>query len=207
MKKKVLYNNKWINLVELDNWYVCTDEVRTKNNNFVCVLPYAYAHNYAIGMDKMMPSIYLLRKEYNPAHDKYNLGLHRLGLSCITGQCETGSIKYHAVQELKEEGGYTIPADRFIYLGSCMPLKSSMANMHLFAVCIDTTDVPHKATGDGTKGEENAHPIWETKSTLLQCKDPYIHTAFLRLEKWISDELYRKDCKELEKNIIYAQVP
>ena len=78
--KKVLFENRWMNVVELDNWYVCTDEVRTSNNNFVCVLPFRHTHD---GVE------FLMRYEHNPAHGN-KPGV--MGLSCITGQCETGGI-------------------------------------------------------------------------------------------------------------------
>jgi len=169
MKKEILYANKWINVIKLDDWYVCTDEVRTKNNDFVCVLPYTITNS---GIKK-----YLLRMEHNPAHqEKGNV------LSVITGQCETGVVLYHAEQELKEEGGYTIESSRFISLGTCMPLKSSMAKMNMFAVQIFSNDIPHEAKGDGTIGENNSYPIWTDRTNVLECKDPYAQSALLRLE-------------------------
>ena len=188
MKKKILFKNKWINVIELDDWYICTDEVRTKNNDFVCVLPFY----------KVTPSRkeYLLRMEHNPAHESTGMTL-----SAITGQCETGVIKYHAQQELKEEGGYTVPISRLIYLGECSPFKSSMAKMHLFTVQIHKTDVAHDASGDGTRGEAGSFPIWQDKIGLIQCKDPYIHTALVRLEEWLYNKGSKKFYKECETNL------
>jgi hypothetical protein len=189
MHKKILYENKWINLVKLNDWYVCTDEVRTDNNNFVCVLPYATIKGRRLE--------YLLRMEKNPAHHPT-----KPLISAITGQCETGIVRYHAQMELKEEGGYSVPASRLIYLGDCNPFKSSMAKMHLFVAPIYKTDVPHKAEGDGTFGEQGSYPLWVEKICLLACKDPYIQTTLVRLEDWLYNKEHRAYYKELEaKNL------
>jgi len=174
-------------MVELDGWYVCTDEVRTKNNDFVFVLPY-------IRKTQELPHEYLLRVEYNPAHSNMK------EISCITGQCESGILRYHAQMELKEEGGYTVAPSRFQYLGSCNPLKSSMAKIHMFAVQIKKTDRQHPANGDGTFGEEGAYPLWcqRISSTVLMCKDPYLHTAQARLMQCLTDPSFKDSLDIIE---------
>jgi len=188
MEKEILYENRWMNMVKLEGWYVCTDEVRTMNNDFVFVLPYLKK------VQDPAPHEYLLRVEYNPAHSEYK------ETSCITGQCESGVVRYHAQMELKEEGGYTVPMKRLQYLGHCNPFKSSMAKIHMFAIEIKKTDKQHEASGDGTAGEEGAYPIWVPRdgNEILMCKDPYVHTAIMRLDRYLRDETFRNNLSTIE---------
>jgi len=173
MMKEVLFRNRWLNVVRLNDWYICTDEVRTNNNDFVCVLPWRWTGNTG-------EREFLLRHEHNPAHGDPE---GEQGLSCITGQCETGDVLHHAHEELKEEGGYSIDSNCFVELGFCRPLKSSMAKIWLYEVHVTSIDKQHKASGDGTMGEEGAYPVWVSREAVVSCKDPYIQTALIRLEE------------------------
>ena len=69
----------------------------------------------------------------------------------------------------------------FKLLGSCRPLKSSMAKMWLYAVQIFPSDKQCEASGDGTAAEEGAFPIWTSREDIIECKDPYVHTIVVRL--------------------------
>jgi hypothetical protein len=183
MSKQLLFKNEWLSTMLYNGWYVATEETRCRNT-LVCVLPYRRVSN---------KFEFLLRYEHNPAHESEDSDMKEYVPSAITGGCEKYNPKQHAVEELAEEGGYHMRAERMIFLGTCRPLKSSSCTMHIYAVSISALDVQTNASGDGTPGETGAWPDWVDEEELLRCKDPYIHTALLRLKYYLSMRPYERD--------------
>ena len=167
--RKVLYENKWLRTVELNNWYIASECPATKENKMVAVLPFKKYNN---------TNLFLARFELNPAHMIDNN--HQV--SIITGACETGNILYHAQQELLEEGGYHIPKQRFNYHGIVNPLKSSCIQMYLYSVEIFDNDKQYECKGDGSLNESKEYSRWVSHPTMINAKDPYIHSIMLRMK-------------------------
>jgi 8-oxo-dGTP pyrophosphatase MutT (NUDIX family) len=171
MKKQILFSNKWINVLKLDDWFVATEPATCYENTAVAVLPW---RNNKQAEKKQ----YLARFELNPAHlEKENE--HQL--SIITGACETENILFHAQQELIEEAGYHIAQKRFEFHGVVRPLKTSVTEMCLFSIEIKETDIQQEYHGDGTENEKKEFVKWVSYEDLIGAKDPYIHTILLRM--------------------------
>lgn len=119
MEKKILYNNKWLSLIELKDinkgikGYICSHETRC-NGKIVAILPYR-SNNEVFE--------YLLRNEITPCW-----GIQS-ELSSITGGWEGGDIKDDTVKELKEEGGYKINKSELIDLGESYASKDRKSNV------------------------------------------------------------------------------
>ena len=172
-KRKVLFDNKWLRVVELDGWFVASEPAASKNNMAVAVLPYYYYSNPNTGKYSYE---FLSRFELNPAH----MTNTKHQLSVITGACETGNPLYHAKMELLEEGGYDIPEDRFKFLGVVCPLKASSTKLHLYTVRIYGKDKQIVANGDGGEHEKKEYAQWVSREEMITCKDPYVHTIMMR---------------------------
>jgi len=170
MKKQILFNNKWINVIEINNWFIATEPTSCYKSRSVAVLPYRTV--------KFNCLEYLARFELNPAHLEKE-GEHQL--SIITGVCETKDTLYHAQQELKEEAGYSLAQKRFEFLGIVRPLKTSTTKMYLYTVEIKETDQQQKYHGDGTENEKKEFAKWVSEIELINAKDPYIHTILFRM--------------------------
>jgi len=171
MHRKVLFKNRWLTVVELDNWFIATEPTRSKNNMAVAVLPYK-----KVKTSKHYENKFLSRFELNPAH-MTSLS-HQA--SIITGACETGDPLYHAKMELLEEGGYNIPEDRFKFLGIVSPIKTSRTRLYLYTVQIYRTDIQSAIQGDGGTHEQKEYAKWIDRNQMIAAKDPYIHTIMLR---------------------------
>lgn len=188
MSKQLLYKNEWLSTFLYNGWYVASEETRCRDT-LVCVLPWR----------KIAGKVeYLLRYEHNPAHEDPDSDIKEYLLSAITGGCEKYEPIKHASEELAEEGGYHIAEKRFVFLGSCRPLKSSSCTMYLYAVQIQSNDVQTKALGDNTYGEVGCWPEWVEEEDLLRCKDAYIHTAVSRLKYYLSLKIYERKPSGLE---------
>ncbi len=180
-KRKVLFDHKWLRVVELDGWFVASEPAQSKHNMAVAVLPYRKKKIPVIGghpveLDSPYCHQFLARYELNPAH-MTDL-LHQP--AAITGACETGKPLYHAKMELLEEGGYNIPEDRFKFQGIVSPMKASCTKLHLYTVRIYQKDEQLVAKGDGGKHEQKEYASWVDRKVMVACKDPYIHTMMLR---------------------------
>lgn len=165
--RKVLFDSKWLRVVELDGWFHASEPSQSKDNKAVAVLPYR--------MRKTGPQ-FLSRFELNPAH-MTDL-IHQV--SVITGACETGNPRYHAKMELLEEGGYDIEEDRFKFLGVVNPMKASCTELYLYIVRIYNRDDREDPRGDGGNHESKEYASWVERKVMLACKDPYAHTMMLR---------------------------
>lgn len=168
IKREVLFKNKWLRVVRLDDWFVASEPTQSKNNIAVAVLPYRKIGGVIE---------YLSRFELNPAHmtDKKHQ------MSIITGACETGNPLYHAKMEVLEEAGYDIPEERFKSHGIVTPLKASATKLHLFSVRVYKKDKRGKYEGDGSKNESREYADWVSYDDIIWAKDPYIHTIMIRM--------------------------
>lgn len=146
MSRRVLWENGWIRVVEIDGWYTCTELcVDGRKTDGVLVI--------GLRMELSQPE-FLVRMEHTPCHGE------GLNLTSITGNIDEGETPGQAaVRELLEESGYSAQESRMKYLGWVYPSKASDYKQHLFAV--DLTGLPQgDIVGDGTKGEEGAYSMW-----------------------------------------------
>lgn len=169
--RKVLFNNKWLSVVLLDNWFVASEPSASKYSMAVAVLPYRLKKT---GVE------FLARMERNPAHAAFP---YFPQISIITGACETGNPLRHAQAELLEEGGYDIRTDRLLHCGVVSPLKTSCTRLHLYSVRILSRDKQTAPTGDGSKHERHDYAEWHSYQDMVWAKDPYIQTIILRLRE------------------------
>lgn len=173
-KLTTLFENKWLNVQEkeLDNGakYVYSSAPWCGSEG-VAILPFR-----SITSDGFSDIEFLGRYEINPAHSE------QVELCAITGGMdkEGESPVFTAVRELIEEGGYEVPVENMIYLGTVRPSKSTDSTQHLFAVDIDKGAKEVKATGDGTLGEVGAYCAWINTDQLVAQKDPLLHTILIR---------------------------
>lgn len=165
--RKVLFDSKWLRIVELDGWFHASEPSRSQHNMAVAVLPYRKKKS---GIE------FLARFELNPAH----MTDSKHQASIITGACETGVPLYHARQELIEEAGYDIPAERFQPQGIVSPLKASATKLHLYSVRIIGKDKRQEYHGDGGEHESREFAQWVHRETMIWAKDPYIQTIMMR---------------------------
>lgn len=172
MKRKTLFENDWLSVIELDGWYVASEESRTKDNTLVAVL--GFRHRMSDGHWNELE--FVGRYEWCPAHNQHG----RLELSTLTGGVESADEEQDAVRELAEEAGVEKRTDELIDLGTVFPIKSSTACLRLFAVYV--TEELTRTKGDGTRGEQDAFCEWVSERTMLSCKDPYMHTMIMRLK-------------------------
>lgn len=138
----------------------------------VAVLP------YTVDEHGMINYVGLL-KEYNPLRE--NDYCHTL----ITGTVdyEDDTLLYTAKRELKEEGGYEIPAnetDRWLYLGNFYPYKDSDRQVPTFAVDVSGLTATEPET-DGSKKEELSKLELIPVNDVLITEETLALAAFLRL--------------------------
>jgi len=85
-----------------------------------------------------------------------------------------------AIQELKEESGYSGQKEEFIELGTVRPSKQSDTLTYLYA--IDVTDKKQGSIdGDGSHYETGAGVRWSDYATILDNKDPLLLVMISRL--------------------------
>lgn len=168
---KSLFDNKWVSIVEktMDDGskYVYSTSVWCGSEG-VSILPY---RKVAGGFE------FLGRFEVCPAHSD------KTELCSITGGMdkEGESPVFTAMRELIEEGGYKVPIENIVLLGTVRPSKSSDSTTHLFAVNVDAGHEVVTATGDGTLGEEGAYCAWVSLQDVIAAKDPLLHANAIRL--------------------------
>lgn len=170
-KIEQLFSDKWlsVNKKTMDNGseYIYSNSPWCKSNG-IAILPFRKAKD---GYPE-----FLGRFEICPAHSD------EIELCSITGGMdkEGESPALTAVRELIEEGGYKVPLENVISLGTVRPSKSSDSTNHLFAVNLDNGAEEVEAVGDGTLGEEGAYCSWISLEELVDAKDPLLHSIFLR---------------------------
>jgi 8-oxo-dGTP pyrophosphatase MutT (NUDIX family) len=103
----------------------------------------------------------------------------------ITGtiEYEDDSLLLTAIRELKEEGGFELPADsndRWLFLGPIYLYKNSDQIVPVFAV--DVTGIEQKeAVGDGTDKEELSRLHMVPVSNGISSDEGIVLASFLRL--------------------------
>lgn len=146
--------------------YVYSHESRC-NGAIVAVLGYR-----RVGKDAWE---YLVRKEECPPW-----GSEQVLCSLTGGMDEEGENPVDcAARELKEEGGYDVPSESLIDLGTCRGTKSSDTVYHLFAVDLEEVD-QGEAEGDGTAQEEDATVKWVYSKELAKSPDPLLSILYMR---------------------------
>ena len=157
---RVLYDNKWLQLMDKDG-YIYSHEVRCAGS-IVVVLPYR-----RIGKDAWE---FLVRDEVTPCWRDTPT------LSAITGGVENGEPLEDAVRELKEEAGYSVAPDKFVFLGKCRASKS--ADTYYFIYAVDVAGLePEEALGDGSKNDQ-APSVWLSGKKLCELEDAQAITAY-----------------------------
>lgn len=172
METKILYENKWLNLIEIsgDNWsYVFSHEIRCKGR-IIAVLPFK----------KIGGRIqYLLRIEPNPAWGYYNKHI-----SSITGGHEK-TAEQTALLEIQEEAGYSVNKDDLIDLGVCRGTKSTDTVFRLFSVDLSGKE-RKKAEGDGSELEKKSYCYWADEKEINNAVDPLVYVMFYKLTKLLN---------------------
>ena len=168
-KTKTIFSNEWLSLKDKGG-YIFAHESRC-HGHIVAVL----------GWRKKKEMEILGRFEDCPAHD------NGISLSSLTGGIEEKgdwdamSLKF-AQQELREEAGIEVDKDRFVSLGTIRPLKSSDAIIHLYSIELPDEEPVEDPEGDGSQGEVGAYCEWVSLEDAIDCKDPLVHSAILRLK-------------------------
>lgn len=178
MAKKVLYDNRWCQVIEKDTavggkWIYSHHP--WCNGEGVVILPY---RTIKVG-DRITRIGFLGRYDVVPCHSD------ETELCSITGGYDNSdkfTIEQCALNELAEEGGFIGKAEDLISLGSVRPSKASDTRMYLFAIDVDKCQ-PCEATGDGSLGEVGAYCDWIDESQLIDSKDPLLHATYLRFLK------------------------
>jgi len=163
MDDKILYEGKWLSILERDGWYHFSRQ--TTGEGVVYVLIY---HR------DWLKSI-LGRYEICPAH-----GDSVPTLTSISGQVEHGRDPADvAVAEVYEEAGYRITRDQLIDLGKVNLTKSTDTLGHLYAVDVSGLE-RGDAPGDGLLGERKSYCNWVSEWDALMCKCPVMATLLAR---------------------------
>lgn len=177
-----LFHSKWIAVQEKTTVggekYIYTTAPWC-NNQGVAILPYRSKTIKQWGYPEME---FLGRFEVCPAHsDMPELG------AIMGGMDKEGEpAVYTAWRELIEEGGFEVPLDNILYLGTSKPSKSSDNTMYLFAVDLDRGCKEVPAIGDGTELEKLGFSQWISLDELIASKEPLLQTMYLRLMKNLS---------------------
>ncbi|MED3976113.1 NUDIX domain-containing protein [Priestia megaterium] len=143
------------------------------NSEGIAILPYRFKGK----PDAEGVFEFLGRFEVCPAHSDDT------ELCSITGGLDKDgeSAIVTAWRELQEEGGYKVPVENIVSLGSVRPSKASDTTTHLFAVDLGLDYEKVEATGDGTLCEEGAYCKWVSRDDILLSKDPLLHAIYSRL--------------------------
>lgn len=174
-----LFESKWVsvNKKTIDNGgeylYISTDWC---NSQGIAILPFRRKMDYSL-TELGVPTIeYLGRYELCPSHsDVVELGAIQGGMD------KEGELaRFTAWRELMEEGGYEVPLENIVELGSVRQSKISDGITYLFAVDLDKGYQEVKAVGDGTLIEEGGYASWIDIEQLSEAKDPLLHTMLIR---------------------------
>lgn len=175
MSDELLFENKWIQVLERDDWYTFTHNPAT-DGKAIMVLVYDFNDPDDLKL--------LGRYEHNPAHTGGSRSPKdsSMELTSITGSYEKDmTLEEVAIMELEEEAGLLAEVEELESLGMIYPSKGSDTEIHLYAIDGAGRELK-KPTGDGSKGEENAYVEWMNAADLLQKSNcPIVGCAFSRL--------------------------
>ena len=165
MGDKILYEGKWLSIVERDGWYQFSRETARAGVVYVLVFRKAVFHPV------------LGRYEICPAH-----GDAEPILTSLSGGIEVGQDPADAaVAEVYEEAGYRITRDQLIDLGKVNLTKSTDTIGYLYAV--DVSDLERgDAPGDGSLGEEKSYCNWISVWDTQMCKCPVMAALLVRAD-------------------------
>lgn len=158
---KILFENKWVSLMQTPDGYVYSHETRCKGA-IVAVLVYHMEDETVLG-----------RYEITPAHGPY------AELCSITGGVEHDNPAQTALHELKEEAGIDATLDELEPLGQVRPSKSADTWVYLFALD-GTHKVLGEAKGDGSAGEVGSYCKWISVEEAIGSKDALLAALLLR---------------------------
>lgn len=166
----VLWTSKFNEIHEVNGYAYL--HLKRAGGKLVAVLP--YRNKIAGGWE------YLARIEICPAHSP---NPEQCGITGGIGDKEPVDA---AVEELKEEAGYTQEVTRFQFLGTVRPSKQSDTVAYLYA--IDLTNAEQgEATTDGSPLEnKGAGVAWISEGQAIYNEDVLFATALLRLKAMMS---------------------
>lgn len=187
------FKSKFVSVKEktLDNGgkylYMTSDWCNSKG---VAILPYRRNNH-----DELE---FLGRHELCPAHsDEIELGAIMGGMDKIEE-----SPMVCAWRELIEEGGYQVPIENIVPLGTSRPSKASDNMIYLFAVDLGEGFEEVEATGDGTLVEEGGYSEWINLTRLVNAKEPLLQTMFLRLKEYEVNEYNKSKSIAIESELV-----
>ena len=171
---KTLFRTKWLSLKRIktsEYEYIYSHETRC-NGKIIAILPYQITPQ---GIQ------FLVRNEITPAWGK------KLKIRCAI----TGGVKYlksqsaytqaelTAIDELKEETGYTINKEELINLSTSCGTKSTDTIYYLYSV-----NLSNKLPGEITTNdplEKLATNQWITENIIKYILDPLVSLMYIRL--------------------------
>jgi 8-oxo-dGTP pyrophosphatase MutT (NUDIX family) len=179
MNETVLFENKWIQVVDRDG-YTMYRLPWCKNGLGVAILPFKKFKTMGPYGEIVQETLYLGRFEVCPAHSPH------IKLTAITGGMdkEGESPLMCAVRELEEEAGVRLKdTNAVINLGYSFDSKMSDHETVLYAVDMDKAnyELVH-ATGDGSKWEENAYARWVTEEQCILASELRLAGMIARLK-------------------------
>jgi len=175
MSDEILYENKWIQVKERDEWYTFVHHHKSEGKG-IMVLVYDFTDEENLKL--------LARYEHCPAHPE---GVRsdqdpKFELTSITGSYEPDmTVDEVAIMELREEAGLIATEDELESLGNIYPSKGSDTTVSLYAIDGSGKELS-EPEGDGSLGEEGAYVEWvDAHELLLNSNCPMIGCAFTRL--------------------------
>ncbi len=169
MEKKILFNNKWFDVISIDKMI----GVEPQELNVV-IMPF---ERDVRGLPKSLGIL----KEYNPMRS----GNYSMTLITGNAEGEDPDVLATAIRELKEESGYDVPdPDRWFYLGMMTASKIVKQEHPCFAVDVTGLTAAEKE-GDGSEGEKKSEFLMSSVKEALRSNDAYIPTLFLKMFLYI----------------------
>jgi 8-oxo-dGTP pyrophosphatase MutT (NUDIX family) len=163
MSDKVLYQTKYLSLIERDGWYYFA-QIPGSAGGVVMLLYREEDGKPILGRFEMCPA----------HHDAVPT------LTAIAGGIEEGDTPLEtAIKEAHEEAGYKLEASDFTDLGSCRLSTNQDTIVYLFAANV-TGKERGNAPGDGTKGEEGAYCDWVSIEDAVLSKSAFMSTLLMR---------------------------
>lgn len=173
-----VYTTPNFTVVEIDNSFGVISTIET-----VLVLPF-------VTDDQGLPLMLGVMKEKNPFREG------GFAISPLSGTCESEDADYLATakRELKEESGFDVSdSEKWYFLGTVTSSKFVDKEYPCFGV--DVTGLEkEKASGDGSKNEEESIFIFIPANDVVRSKDVFIPTLFLKLFKFVVGmDLYNRE--------------
>lgn len=162
MSKKTLWEDDWLKVVKIDDWYTAYEQKK--------------GHGVSVLILNPATKKVLVRNEHTPPHGS---GLNKTsitGMMDVKGEAPAET----AAREVKEETGIDCKAEDLISLGWVHPSKASNFKLHLFCLTRDNEETG-EIVGDGTKGEEDATVEWISMNDALKTRSMDISACLARV--------------------------